>query len=311
MSATILTITFVSSDPAEPGTEATKTVELHATSGPPNPELLLEYLVSEARKELSVNANWQKLPDFSDLVPTEVRHSFRLEDFFSGRYFNRMNTSWLWLEIGRTLLRTKALLAEAKSYRDLEKGHKGPVTENRALYSIHRRKLRAFDLAVYGLCKVEDLMLRLLFEALGASIPAGVDMSSPGWERSLTWENFKRSLKERRGELQDQEYKELRRLLAKFRSHSYERRLVGYRDRLTHRPTPSVDYPELSAPMEDRVGVRISDPEHRRFGTQWTVRNPIPSKPDYTFDELYKWAVGTLSHHVELLRHLKDMPRFT
>ena len=43
----------------------------------------------------------------------------------------------------------------------------------------------AFDLAVHGLAKIEDLFLRLIFENLGGTL-VEVDLTQPGWERYLT-----------------------------------------------------------------------------------------------------------------------------
>jgi hypothetical protein len=307
---TTITIRIVSDEPADASKDFTKTVEVRAVRSPVEPDLLAAYLSSEAKKELKVDDNRRMLASVPEFVRTGESLTLQLADLFSDRYFDRMNTYWIWFEIQRTLLRTTALLAEARAYRDLEGDQEGRLAENRILYSIHRRKMKSFDLAVYGLCKVEDLLVRLLFEGLGARIPADLDTSTSGWERKLTWDNFKRALKESKGSPPEKDYNEVRKVLAVFRSRDFERRLVAYRDRITHRLTPSVDYGELNAPIEARAGTPVSDASGQAAGTRWSIGGRTEA-PDYAFDQLYDWAARTLRHYMEVLSQLKAAPRFS
>lgn len=66
----------------------------------------------------------------------------------------------------------------------------GGIISNDRLRLAHFRKIRGFDLATYYLCKVEGLLLRLIFENLGAATPS-VDVEKPEWEKHVTWEEIK------------------------------------------------------------------------------------------------------------------------
>lgn len=271
--------------------------------------------VAELRKELRWPRFHSQLPTMTEFLGG-VRQTFRLEDMFTGVYFDRRNTRWIWFELGNTLLQTKVLLAQARAYKSLEPLPKNDPAKNSYLHNLHYNKMDKFNLAVCYLAKTEDLVFRLLFENIGASLVA-VDMSEPGWERELTWRNIRRGVSRRAREsnpalaqLTDDEYRQMRSILARFRRPLFVRRFLEYRHRLTHRLKPSVDYPELYTYLEDRVGRALYDEEGREKGRSWGIGGR-PIEPEFTFAQLYDLATNTLGHYLSLLRELKAMRRFS
>jgi hypothetical protein len=268
------------------------------------------YLMLELRKEISWGDYYEQLPDVTALLGLP-RQTFRGLDIQT--YFDRRNTMWVWFELANVLLNTKVLLAQARAYEDLEPPRNESPADDQLRHNIHILKMEKFDLAAFSLAKVEDLIIRLLFENLGASI-VNVDMTQPEWERKLTWENFKEGLKHRSDNpnlaaLSEQEYRVLRRLVAMMRSPNFVRRIVEYRNRLAHRMRPSVDYPELKTPLEDRVGRALYGAAGEVTGRAWAV-GASPVKPDYEFMNLFDFGRRMMQHYVDLLRQLKAMPRF-
>ncbi len=272
-------------------------------------------LLAELRKELQWHAFHSELPAVDEFMGG-VRQTFRAEDFITGAYFDRQNTHWVWFEIGNTLLEIKVLLAQAKAYKSLEPVKSIDPAGNNYLYNLHFLKMEKFNLAVFYLAKIEDLVFRLLFENLGASL-VPVDINEPGWERALTWKNIRVGLGRKAREtnsavagLTDDEYRRLRRILARFRRPLFVRRFLEYRHRLTHRLKPSVDYAELSTHLENRVGRPLHDEEGREKGRSWGIGGR-PTEPEFRFNELYGLAVNALQHYIALLGKLKAIPRFS
>jgi hypothetical protein len=268
------------------------------------------YLMLELRKEISWGDYYQALPDLTEFLGVP-KQTFRGLDLQT--YFGRRNTLWVWFELSNVLLNAKVLLAQARAYKDLEPATPQNPAETKLLYDVHFLKMEKFDLAVFYLTKVEDLIIRLLFENLGASV-VPLDMSRPGWERRLTWEDFKDGLKRRKDNpdiaaLTDEEDSVLKSLVAKMRSPHFVRQLVEYRNCIAHRFRPSVDYAELKTPLEDRVGRPLYDAAGKEKGREWAIGTK-PVKPDYEFTRLYDSARRTMEHYVDLLRGLKGTPRF-
>lgn len=271
-------------------------------------------LLAELRKELQWHAFHSELPAVDEFLG-DVQQTFRSEDIYTGTYFDRQNTRWVWLEIGSTLLQIKFLLAHARAYKSLEPPRKNDLAKNNYLYNLHYNKMDKFNLAVFYLAKIEDLVFRLLFENLGALLIADVDITKAGWEKQVNWGKIKAALKDKTSnpalsQLSDSEYTTIRRIVAQFRHPSRIRQFLNYRHRITHRLRPSVDYPELYTYLEDRIGKPILDAEGREKGRSWGIGGR-PTKPEFKFNELYGLAVNALQHYIALLRELKAIPRFS
>src|SRR5262249_4908044 len=116
-----------------------------------------------------------------------------------GSYYDAANCAWIWTEICNLLSSARIYLALARAYKEFEPAHSGkPGKENEVLYIMHLRKMDELHLAVKNIKKLEDMILRLIFEGLGASLE-GIDTSTDEWERQLTLEKVKDGLKAREG----------------------------------------------------------------------------------------------------------------
>jgi hypothetical protein len=306
-----ITITF------EGGEGPLKAFELAAVlPNPYDPEgesNVADTLQMEFKKEVLVHEYHAQLPDVTDFLgPVKQTSSTKLSALL--RMSDRHNTRWIWFEIGNHLLRIEFLLAQARAYKDLEPPHSADPRQNNLLYNIHLLKMDKFDLASLYLVKVEDLLLRLLLENLGGRI-GEIDAGVSGWERRLTWEKFKEGVKDRASNpslsaLKDDEYNTIADVIRTFRNPHYAGRSVLYRDSITHRVTPSVDYPELYIYLQSRIGTPIYDSSGQKIGEEIdTGLERI--KAEYEFLSLYANTVKTLEHYVTVLRSVKSVPRFS
>lgn len=290
-----------------------KQVEVEDNGTPEGEKNVADYLALELDKELRWGDFHCALPPVEDIGRISSR-TFTLGDFSSGTYFNRVNSGWIWYEIGNTLLEIKTLLAHARAYKEFEPAHKDDPTENNFLFIIHLTKMEKFNLAVILLRKIEDLFLRLVFENLGPSLAPDVDISQPEWEKKLTWNSVKAGIRQggqngALSSLTDQEFGEITKVVNEFGGPQYALDIAAYRNRLTHRLMPSVDYPEFSASVENRVGKPIVDPTGKQVGARWAIGGR-PTQADYVFLSLYNDAVRTLEHYVVMLHRLRSLPSF-
>ena len=167
---------------------------------PGGTEFVTLRLFSEVAKDAAVGHHFVAMPSV-DRFLRSANQSFMLEDIASGSYQDRINTREMWLEIGKTLLRIKRLLSQARAYHDeealhLASGH--PEARNLAAI-LHLDKMANFDLAAILLGKVSDLTARLVFERLGASLIPNLDRSDPDWEYQIRWNKIKVGLLDRTG----------------------------------------------------------------------------------------------------------------
>ena len=84
--------------------------------------------------------------------------------------------------------------------------------------------------------------------------------------------------------------------------------MVAYRNELLHRLRPSVDYPQLFTPVEDRVGHPILDASG--VGRQHAM-GVLPTEPRFYFADLYAALLDFLGHLLQMLTLLKAIPRLT
>lgn len=289
-----------------------KVVEIPDETSVAGEDNLRDYLWAEVEKELEWGRYLEGLPDIEDL-PQPTRQSFKLDDMVSGAYHDRTNVQWTWFEIKKVLREVRLLLAQSRAYKALEPEHKANLEENNLLYNLHLNKIEKFDLAVFLLTKVEDLVFRLIFEGTGASL-ISVDMSDPEWERALTWSKINAALKKNSGNsgnahLNTEEQAALIWIVGAFRQPDYVSRFIAYRNQVTHRIRPSVDYVELYTYLQNRMAKPLFDAEGREKGRSWGI-GVRPTKAEYDFDALYELAVRTMEHYVALLRRLSAIHRF-
>jgi hypothetical protein len=219
---------------------------------------------------------------------------------------NPWNADGIWLEIYNSYLHVAHNLALAKAYKDAEPN--GVPIET--WYYCHAKKMAALHLAVFVLAKLQDLVVRLLFESIGESL-ISVDQNDPEWERQLTTKNLRNGLARLHssGDLTHEEYTLIMAAIDTPTKAVRGKLVVEYRNRVAHRLVPSVDHPELSPVLQDRVGKPVYDEHGNISGTVWPFRIKS-ANPEFVFDELYDAIVEYLSAVISMLEQLKALPRF-
>ena len=220
---------------------------------------LLEHLANDLDATLRVPGYRADLPAVGDLYSYTARSHpiFAVQELA-----NEINTGAIWREIHATYLKTTHFLALAKSYRDVEPRD----CAVRKWYYCHFRKTTALNMAVFYLCKIQDLVVRLLHESFGGEL-ISIDPNNPEWERDLSMRRrgggalsgLERLRDE--GTLDAQEYQAILTAIGGPAQGRAEAVVMNYRNCLAHRVTPSVDHPELRPALQDRLGVQSYD-EH-------------------------------------------------
>lgn len=107
------------------------------------------------------------------------------------------NVYELWFEIESLLAGARLNFATARIYKELEAEHgsRSEVDENARL-GLHLDKLERFHLAVYELARIEDLLVRLVYEFFGRGF-IEVDQTREGWEKKLHWNAMKDAVNKR------------------------------------------------------------------------------------------------------------------
>ncbi|HEU5402817.1 MAG TPA: hypothetical protein VFU86_15770 [Terriglobales bacterium] len=306
-------VTVAFEDSSETPLRFSRTFEIAKSPAESGQKMYATELLVAAEADLIWADYWGDLPKVETVIEN-LRQTFSLDDLASGMYDERRTVQWIWLEIANLLHQTKIILARAKAFKTIESRYVAANTDENTLANIHITKLESLNLAVIYLAKVNDLILRLVFESFGGTL-VPVDRAKPEWERELTWENIKEGLKERNSnprlkEITDEEYNELRDILARLRGSHVYRTFIRYRNAVAHRAQPLVDYPQFHNAPEvlsewtinrDAEGREVS--RVRGFGGR-------KDTPDYTFEGLYATATTTFKHWVQLLQRLRSMPRF-
>jgi hypothetical protein len=272
------------------------------------------YISTEAQVESRWHEFLNKLPDPSGLCSSSSTNITIALGPNIGTYYDASNRNSVWVEICNLLSSARIYLARSRAYKEFEPEHSGkPGKENDVLYTIHLRKMDEFHLAVKNIKKLEDMILRLIFEALGASLE-GIDTSRDEWERQLTLERIKDGLKQRDTNeklknMPDDEYNELRSIRSAM-SHGANQnlnRFWQYRHALEHRMPLSVDYVELYQSLEDRPEPIIV--AGKIVGRQGFIGSR-PINPDWRFEELHDTAVAVYDQYLKLLKRLNELPTF-
>jgi hypothetical protein len=292
-----------------------KDVEFTDLREPGGKEFVAARSLWELGKESRMGNHYIDLPSTENFL-RRVTQTFHLEDFSSGAHEDRLNTRSMWAEMSHILLRVKHLLAESRSYHDEEQSYLSSDDAEAENFSwhLHLDKMERFDHAITLMGKIGDLMARLIFERLGASLIPNLDRSKPEWERAIILSAIRESLADRTGNpyvasLSDAEYAALREILDHFHEADHAVRLKGYKNRLAHRVTPSVDRPGLYTYLESRERTPITDASGEIIGSSGTIR-VSRSVAEYAFLDLYADAVQTLGHYITMLERLEAIPPF-
>lgn len=278
-------------------------VSTQTEPAPRGEKSLADELGDHLRAEINMPTHLAKLPRADDLAKPSQRSVYPTAPT---DIHDVLNANGLWLEIQNTLYATQNALAEAKAYKDLE-----PVgVEIEQWYPTHAKKVLALNAGVLHLAKIQDLVVRLLFESLGGAKFIAVDLSDDDWERALTMKNARQGLKRLHdaGALDAQEYADILDALDEPSRYPKQKLVIQYRNCVVHRIRPSIDHSELSPLLQDRVGQPVYDTQGKQTGVSYAIL--AASKADFQFDELYEAITSYLDFVVRMLCRLKALPRF-
>jgi hypothetical protein len=273
-----------------------------------NQEALAQEFFAELRKAATFHEFKNTLPSLGRSL-LESPPSQPITPTAAMAFIDIINHPSAWLEISNTFADLRFLLAQARAYKDLEPPNSNPVSDPLCAY-LHYQKMYMLNLAVFQLVKIQDLVVRLLHESFsGELIP--VDYTDDEWEKKLTMKEARRSLNNllQQGKVSSQEHKDIVDALDMPQNSSHHDTVINYRNRMTHRIRPAVDYPELFTDFQSRAGTPIVDTS---TGKPKAIKYTIfgkKSKPDFLFDELYTALADYMSHVANMLKALKKIPR--
>jgi hypothetical protein len=245
------------------------------------------------------------LPDFPDVPPLSmVSSTFDLMNPMEAIHLNNVNE--IWMEIHNLMLGARLNFATARILKQLEDEHQGPTDfDLNVRLDLHLEKMERFHLATYEMARIEDLIVRLVYEYFGGQF-IEVDPSQDDWEKRLTWDRMKEALN-KRGKpeknphpkleaMSEETYQQLMAIIRSYRSADVVG-LTRYRDKRTHRVTPSVDHPELAVDV---------------FSGNAASGGPLPflgqrNEPEYQFPELYRQAKTVYSQLLSVLLRLNEI----
>lgn len=246
------------------------------------------------------------LSDFQQSPPLSLlRSTFYLQDIERAIRLNNVNE--LWDEIYSLLLGARLNFATARMLKRLEEEHSRTTNEDiNARFELHLDKMERFHLAVFEIARIEDLIVRIVYEFFGNGF-IDADEAKDGWEKKLTWDRMKEELNKRDDPLKnphpslvamaESEYQKLMSLIRRYRTPEVLE-LIRYRDIKTHRVTPSVDHPELAVEVSSLGALAAG--------------SPLPfvaarATADYQFMELYVTAREVYSQLLRLLLELNEI----
>lgn len=217
------------------------------------------------------------------------------------------NVNELWQEVHTLLLGARLNFATARMLKRLEDEHCAATNADvNARFELHLDKMERFHLAVFEMARVEDLIVRILYEFFGDGF-IDVDETKDDWQKRLTWDNMKDELNKRgkpdknphRGlnALSDSEYETLMDVIRRYRSPEVLD-LIRYRDIRTHRVAPSVDHPELA--------VEVCAAGALTAGTPTPILT-MRADPDFQFLDLYGQASKAYAHLLRMLLELNEI----
>lgn len=247
------------------------------------------------------------LSDFPEVPPLSLASpTFSLSNPIEACHLKNVNE--LWLEISNLLLGARLNFAMSRTLKQLEDEHLNETHfDVNARFDPHLEKMERFHLAVFEIARIEDLIVRTIYEYFGDQF-IEVDCANENWEKKLTWDRMKDALNargkpekkpHRRLEaMAEGTYRQLMVLIRRYRSPQVLA-LIRYRDMRAHRVTPSVDHPELSVEV-------LAVSSATTLGRQL----PVPSQStetQYQFLELYERAKEVYAQVLTLLLDLNKI----
>ncbi len=148
---------------------------------------------AELRKCAGYADHVAQLPSIRDLLKTESSFTYEATDV--GDVVNLFNVPAVWLELVNTFTNLRYVLAQARSYKDLEPPQTSPENNASCAY-LHFQKMYSLNLAALDLAKIQDLVIRLLYESFSGKL-IRVDLDDSEWEKKLTLNEAKKGLKEK------------------------------------------------------------------------------------------------------------------
>jgi hypothetical protein len=276
-------------------------------------ERLSAQLFTEIEKEMFVGGYLAEFKSFDFSSHPSVH--FSIQQVVASEHLFIGNTREVWFEISNNFLEARYLLSQSRAMKQVELEHikrlglsqTGAASDPRIL-NIHLNKIDSFDRGVYLLTRTEDLLLLLLFVNLGNSLVAVDPTTKPDWQKDIRWEPVKEGLKKRGAgsnpyldALSDQDYESILRVMQRFKGTQDVAEIIRYRDEITHRIHPSVDYPGFTGQLrfESKVG-SVTKIVHAKGSGE--VR--------HQFTMLYGKALRVFNHYVCTLGELKQVSRF-
>lgn len=268
---------------------------------------LAREMFAELQKAVSYSDHWKSLPDVGDLLQSTA--SAAPSDPMG--FIDLFNKPAVWLEISNTFTDLRHVLAQAKAYKDLEPPNTKPTTDSLCAH-LHFEKMYRLNLGVFQLVKIQDLIVRLLHESFSGKLITIDDYEDEDWEKKLTLKDAKKGLKvfADNGDLLDKDYQAILTALDLPSMSPHEDTVIRYRNRLTYRIRPSVDYVELFTDLHDRAGEVIRDASGKEKARVYSFGGGR-SQPDFLFADLYTALSDYMSHVAEMLQALKAIPRLS
>jgi hypothetical protein len=227
---------------------------------------------------------------------------------FMEQHLDIFNSQAIWFELANLVMRAEGDLILAQTFKGLEPAQEPPWEDDLAvndLWYIHDRKVDLLNQSVYAVIKVQELVNRLLHEALGGDL---VDTGKQDWEQNeLKRSNVEEGLRDKlsKGAISRADYDAITSALALPRSTPKGEIAKSYRNRLAHHPDPSVDYSMFYPYLDPRVWEEICDARGKVVGR----RHAIYAKPPvvYHFKELHDACCEYLDAVVKMLQGLSEI----
>lgn len=292
------------------------TIVVPGQASPEGVSYFLQEAVAHLKQELLYGEYTEAIPVPEDLWPRarSGKRTFKVNDTFTGRYEDVMNTVELWRLVFNTILAVRVWLAKARS--QFEVWETIDPSDERLRRVVHEEKMDNFNLAVHGISKLRDLCVRIISEALGHSI-FEVDYDRDDWEERINARELQAALRERAKHerlrtMSADDFEALTRVGERLvrRYNDTTKVFLGYRNKLSHGNPASVDDSRYFHQLEDRKWTPIPCAEEGK-PRGWTKATGVGfGPPDWTSEGLYEVLVKALEHYVETLRKLKAIPAF-
>lgn len=263
------------------------------------------YLLNQIRVAAEVHKYYADFAEPATLYHPSVPFGFDFDG--PTKEMRGENVNALWLEIENLLRGARLNFSMSRVMKQIELECSGDTPEEKnTRYALHFEKMERFYLAIFELARIEDLTVRLLFEYCGDDFIA-VDRNKKNWEKALTWDAMKDALNAR-GNPQKKPHPLLEAMSVDAYSHLMEiirgyrsakvLTMTDFRDRRTHRVTPSVDYPELGAVLS--TAVKVGSATIMPMGVMRT-------KAEYEYLDLYETAKAVYQQLSKMLTDLSKI----